>query len=100
MVEWHNFVALAMDYVDWTVDVGHAINVRKLVERESPAEIEHDTKGRHEARMENDAGDRMLLSEVAGGSRADRAPIQDDIVRANVQVLSQVEIHRLNIIVK
>ncbi len=33
VVEGHNFVSATVDYVDRTVDVGDAVDVRKLVER-------------------------------------------------------------------
>ena len=49
MVEWHNFISFTMDDVDWAVDVWHAVDVGKLVERQCPAEVEYDTKGRHQA---------------------------------------------------
>ena len=44
VIEWHDFVSLTMDYVDWTIDVWHAIDVRELVKRQCPAKIEDDTE--------------------------------------------------------
>ena len=42
----------------------------------------------------------MLLSQVARGTRPDRAAIEDDLVGADVEVLSQVEVNRLDVIVE
>ena len=42
----------------------------------------------------------IFLSEEAGGTRAYRTTIKDDVVRANVQVLGQVQVDCLNIIIK
>lgn len=51
MVEWHNLVAFAMDDVNWTLYVGHAINIWELVEGQRPPQVEHDTKSGHQPRV-------------------------------------------------
>ena len=42
----------------------------------------------------------VLLSQIARGTRPDRAAVEDYVVGADVEVLGQVEVHRLNVIVE
>ena len=43
MVKGHNLVSFAMNNVHGTVDIRHPVNVRELIKRESPSEVEHDS---------------------------------------------------------
>ena len=100
MVEWHDLISLPVDDVDGAVDVGHAINVGELVEGQCPSEIEYNTKRRHQSRMQDHTGHWVLLCQVARWSGADGAAVEDDVVRADVQVFGQVEVDSLDIVVK
>ena len=50
--------------------------------------------------MQNDTCDRILLRQVGSGSWANRSAIQDDVVSADIQVLSHIEVDCLDIIVE
>lgn len=87
VVERNDLVALPMDHEHGAVNIGHAIDVGELVEGQGPPEIEDDAQGRHNARVEDHARDRILFSKKTGGSRPNRATVQDDVVRTDVQIL-------------
>ena len=40
MVERHDFISAAVNYEDWTVNVGHAIDIGELVKGQSEAQVE------------------------------------------------------------
>ena len=50
--------------------------------------------------MQNHSCNRVPLRQVARRPRANRAPVQNDVVWADVQVLSQVEVHSLNVLIQ
>ena len=50
--------------------------------------------------MDDDASHRVLLSKVAGGAGPDRATVKDDVVWADVEILSQVQVYRLYVFVE
>ena len=44
MVKGYDLITFAMDDVHRAFDVGHAVNVREIVDWECPSEIEHDSE--------------------------------------------------------
>lgn len=90
MIERYNFISPAVYDENWTVYVRHPIDVWELVKWKSPSEIEDNSEGRHESRMKDDSSDIVLLRKVGRRTRSDGASIEDDVVWADIQVLSQV----------
>ena len=50
--------------------------------------------------MQYDASYWVLLRQIARGTRSNRAAVEDYVVGADVEVLRQVEVHRLDVIVE
>ena len=100
MIERHNFISPAVYDENWTVYVRHPIDIWELVKRKSPSEIEDNSEGGHESRVKDDSGYIVLLCKVGRRARSDGASIEDDVVWADIQVLSQVKIDCFNIIVE
>ena len=48
VIKWYNLVAFTMDDVNWTLYVGHAVDVREFIARQRPSQVENDTKSRHQ----------------------------------------------------
>ena len=90
MIERYNLISSAVYDENWTVYVRHPIDVRELVKWKSPSEIEDNSEGRHESRVKDDSGDIVLLRKVGRRAGSDGASIEDDVVWADIQVLSQV----------
>ena len=49
MVKRHDFVTLAMNNIDRALNIGHAVDVWELIERQGPTQVEDNSQCRHQA---------------------------------------------------